>query len=96
MPQETGKVVHNVDAKQFELQVPGGLAVLAYTRTSDGMDLLHTMVPPEDEGVGHGSALVRAALDHARKANERVIPTCPFVKAYLKKHPKDRDLARDP
>ena len=96
MPQAAGKVVHNTKASQFELKVPGGLAVLGYQRTADGMDLLHTMVPPEDEGAGHGSALVRAAFDHAREANERIIPTCPFVKAYLQKHPEDRDLARDP
>ena len=96
MPQPKGRVVHNENEKQFELKVPGGLAVLVYTQTPDGMDLLHTMVPPEDEGVGHGSTLVRAALDHARKSNERVIPTCPFVKAYLMKHPEDASLARDP
>ena len=96
MPKTAGKVVHNIKASRFELEVPGGLAILGYQRTADGMDLLHTEVPPEDEGSGHGSALVRAALDHARQANERIIPTCPFVKAYLEKHPDDRDLAGDP
>ncbi len=96
MAQAAGAVVHNAQAKQFELKVPGGLAVLGYTRTADGMDLVHTKVPAEDEGAGHGTALVRAALDHARKSNERIIATCPFVKAYLEKHPTDQDLARDP
>ncbi len=96
MPQAMGRVAHNEDASQFELELPGGLAVLRYQRTSDGIDLLHTMVPPQDEGAGHGSALVRAAVDYARSANERIIATCPFVKAYLEKHPEDGELALSP
>jgi len=93
MPQAKGKVVHNEGANQFELQLPGGLAVLQYKRTPDGMDLLHTKVPPEDEGAGHGSTLVSAAIEYARRSKDRIIPTCPFVKAYLEKHPEDRELA---
>jgi len=96
MPQATGGVVHNEDANQFELQLPGGLGVLRYLRTPDGLDLLHTMVPPQDEGAGHGSALVRAAIDYARTSNERIVATCPFVKAYLEKHPDDAVLALSP
>ncbi len=96
MTQGSGKVVHNEQENQFEMRVPGGLAVLGYIPMPDGMDLVHTKVPEEDEGAGHGSALVRAAFDHARKANKRIVPTCPFVKAYLEKHPDDQDLARDP
>ena len=92
MAQGMGKVVHNTDAHQFELKVSGGLAVLGYEQTPEGMDLQHTVVPPEDEGAGHGSTLVRAALDHARKSKQRIIPSCPFVQAYLEKHPDDRDL----
>jgi predicted GNAT family acetyltransferase len=92
MPQATGTVTHDEQGRQFTMDVSGGQAVLAYTRSGNTIDLLHTNVPSEDEGNGHGSSLVRAALDYARGAKLKVVPTCPFVKAYLEKHPDQRDI----
>ena len=91
----TSKVRHDESARQFEMPVTGGLAVLTYSREGDRIDLLHTMVPEQDEGSGHGSALVKAAYDYARGAKLKVVPTCPFVKAYLDKHPEERDITVD-
>jgi predicted GNAT family acetyltransferase len=96
MRQKSGKVVHNEDGRQFEMPVPGGLAVLRYTRDAEKIDLLHTLVPPEDEGNGHGTTLVQAAFDYARKANIEVVPTCPFVRAYVDKHPEQQDIVAVP
>jgi predicted GNAT family acetyltransferase len=96
MPAAASKVTHDESARQFEMPVSGGTAVLAYERSAGRIDLLHTMVPPEDEGNGHGTALVKAAFDYARRANLEVVPTCPFVKAYLDKHPDQRDIVADP
>ncbi len=95
MPAST-EVKHDEKARQFEMPVSGGLAVLTYTREGDRIDLLHTGVPADDEGRGHGSALVKAAFDYARGAKLKVVPTCPFVKAYLEKHPDQRDIAVGP
>jgi predicted GNAT family acetyltransferase len=96
MSQTAGRVAHNADAQQFEMALSGGKAVLQYRLDGDRIDLLHTKVPPEDEGSGHGTSLVRAAFDHARRSNLRVVPTCPFVKAYVEKHPEEAELAVDP
>ena len=95
MPQAAGKIIHNEGGRQFEMRVTGGLAVLRYQRSAGKIDLLHTMVPAEDEGGGHGTALVEAAFDYARRANLKVVATCPFVKAYLEKHPDQRDIVVD-
>ena len=92
MPQITGKVTHNESARQFEMPVSGGLAVLQYERSAGQIDLLHTSVPRKDEGNGHGSALVQAALDYARRAGLTVAATCPFVRTYVEKHPDQRDI----
>lgn len=96
MPPKSGKVIHNENGRQFEMSVPGGLAVLRYNRNAEKIDLLHTLVPPEDEGNGHGTTLVQAAFDYARTANIEVVPTCPFVKAYVEKHPEQRDIVAGP
>ena len=47
-------------------------------------------------GLGVGSALARRVLDDARKAGESVIPRCPFIAAYIRRHPADRDLVPEP
>ena len=96
MPQANGKVTHNEQGRQFELPVTGGLAVLQYTRQPGRIDLLHTKVPPADEGNGHGSSLVKAAFTYARGAGLQVVPTCPFVKAWLEKNEQEREITVDP
>jgi predicted GNAT family acetyltransferase len=49
-------------------------------------------VPRELEGKGVGSRLVREALAQARAASLMVVPQCPFVRAYIDKHPELQDL----
>jgi predicted GNAT family acetyltransferase len=57
------------------------------------LDFQHTEVPLELRGRGIAGALVKAALADVRSRGERIVPTCPFVKAYLARHPEDQPLA---
>jgi predicted GNAT family acetyltransferase len=50
--------------------------------------LVHTEVPPALRGRHLGDTLVKAAFDHARAERLRVVAVCPFVRAYLRKHPE--------
>jgi predicted GNAT family acetyltransferase len=88
----TPNVTHNADAGQFEARTEHGVAVLKYAMRGDALDLAHTTVPQEAEGQGVGSALAKAALDHARREHVKVIPSCPFVASYLKNHQEYADL----
>lgn len=54
--------------------------------------LVHTQVPPSMAGGGVGSKLVKSALDHARSVGVGIIPRCPFVAAYIRRHPQELDL----
>jgi predicted GNAT family acetyltransferase len=85
-------VIHNPAAGRFEAHTEHGVAILEYVLRGDVMDLVHTEVPQEAEGQGIGAALVRAALDHARNERIAVIPSCPYVRAYLERHPDFGDL----
>ena len=87
-------VIHNAAAGQFEIHTGGGPALLRYALRGDTIDLLHTEVADEFEGKGFGSALARAALDYARGNKLTVVPTCPFVRSYLERHPEYADLRR--
>jgi predicted GNAT family acetyltransferase len=59
-----------------------------YRRRGDVIALIHTEVEPEYEGKGVASRLISAALDIAREDGARVLPFCPFVRAYIAKHPE--------
>src|SRR5690606_17493780 len=52
----------------------------------------HTVVETAAEGRGVGSALARTALDAARAEGLRVVPQCPFIAAYIARHPDYADL----
>ena len=48
--------------------------------------------PPQAQGQGVGSRLVKAALDDARAKGLKVAPRCPFASAYMGRHPEYNDL----
>ena len=86
-------VTHDADARRFVAETPDGPAVLAYEPAGQGvLDLQHTLVPEAERGRGVGEALVRAAVAHARAEGLRLIPTCPFVDAWRRRHPQDAEV----
>jgi uncharacterized protein len=56
------------------------------------IELVHTDVAPKWEGKGVGGALVKGALDDVRARGLKMRPFCPFVRAYIKRHPEYQDL----
>jgi predicted GNAT family acetyltransferase len=64
-------------------------------RTEPGLVVLvHTEVAPAAEGAGVGSRLVAGALADIRARGLGVVPLCPFVAAYIRRHPEFADLIR--
>ena len=85
---DSNPVTHNEAKGQFEIVLGQEKAVLTYHRTEKHITLLHTEVPSTSRGRGLAKQLVRAALDYAHFNQLQVIAVCPFVKAYLAKHPE--------
>jgi predicted GNAT family acetyltransferase len=54
--------------------------------------LIHTEVEERFEGHGIGGRLARFALDQARAEGLAVLPFCPFVNDWMKRHPEYVDL----
>jgi uncharacterized protein len=65
---------------------------IRYVTEPGSVVLIHTEVGPSEKGRGSGSRLVRAALDDIRKRGLHVVPVCPFVAAYIRRHPEYADL----
>ncbi len=82
-------IENNVAAHRFEARFPEGVAMLKYHYDREGrLNLDHTEVPPALQHHGIASLLARTALDFAKARNLTVVPVCPYVIAYLQKHPE--------
>lgn len=79
-------VVNNEAGNRFEARLGADIAVAEYMREESSIAFTHTFVPEELEGRGIGSLLARTALDFAREERLRVVPLCPFIAAYVRKH----------
>jgi predicted GNAT family acetyltransferase len=88
------EVVNNRARHRYELAVDGHIAATYYAIADGVITFIHTEVPPELGGKGIGSKLIKGALDQVRSDGLKVIAQCPFVKAYIDKHPEDADLLK--
>ena len=88
-------VTHIKNANRFEVLLENGqTAYLNYNEFENSLNLSHTYVPQSFEGKGIAAAIVKIALDYARKNNLSIIPSCPYVAAYIERHPEHRDLVK--
>ncbi len=92
----TGSVLHNHDARRFEVRFDENLALLSYSRSGDRLILDHTFVPPAMRGGGVAAMLVRATLEEARRRGWRVVPRCSYVAAFIHRHPEYADVIAGP
>lgn len=87
------RVTHVPEQNRYEARAGDELlGALAYEARPDVVVLTHTEVEPAAEGRGVGSALARTALDDVRHRGLRVDPQCPFVAAWIERHPDYADL----
>ncbi len=92
MPNPTDQVVNNPEKYRFEIVSGAQVSRLDYRLGRDRIALVHTEVPDDLQGQGMGSALVVTALDYAKGNNLIVLPYCPFVAAYVERHPEWSDV----
>jgi predicted GNAT family acetyltransferase len=92
------RVVDNPDELQYELWLgQTRVGFLAYRHRADAVVLMHTEVDPAFEGQGLGSRLVEGALADLRSRGLKLVPICPFVAGYLRRHPGHEDIViQDP
>ena len=90
---EPVEVRDNREAERYEAIVDGRLAgYVAYRARPGALALNHTDVLPRWEGRGIGGRLARAALDDARARGLKALPYCPFIAAWIRRHPEYEDL----
>ncbi len=88
-------VTDNPAASRYELHVGSELAgIVTYQLRKDDtvISLLHTEVEPAFQGAHLATHLARYSLDDARGRGLAVLPFCPYITSWIKKHPEYADL----
>ena len=93
-PRMAHEIRHDVAAQQFRVESNGASAELQYRRDPDSITFLHTEVPEAWRGQGIAQKLAHAGLEYAKREKLHVIPLCPYVNAYIKRHPEYRPLVK--
>jgi predicted GNAT family acetyltransferase len=84
------EVRDNRDQARYEIWTGGRRAGFAQYRLDPGsITFVHTEIDPEHEGAGLGGRLARAALDDVRTRQLTIVPLCPFIAEYIRRHPDD-------
>lgn len=83
----------NEERGRYELHVDGELAGVADYRDRGGRRIfVHTEVDAAFSGRGLGNRLAAAVLQDATERHLRIVPRCPFIRAYIERHPEHRSL----
>jgi uncharacterized protein len=82
------KIVNNADLMHFEIHEGDDIAYLEYRFYKKDIAFMHTEVPESMSGKGIASALAEYAFKFAKENKKLVMVYCPFVAAYIKRHPE--------
>jgi uncharacterized protein len=87
------QVVNNSDQHRYEIRVDGTpVGFAAYEERPGVLTFTHTEIDSAYEGKGLGSVLARSALEGTRTNGQQVVPLCPFITDYIRRHPKYLDI----
>ena len=85
MERKKHTLVDNADEKRYEFDIE-------YIKTQGFIILTHTEVPEKYEGQGIGAELVHDVLEDLRAKKLQMIPQCPFIAQYIRRHPEWVDV----
>lgn len=80
---------HDTEGEQFDAIVGKYRAYIRYRANREGkIFLTHTEADPELQGKGVAEKLVQYVFNYIEEQGMRMIPVCPYIKTYLKRHPE--------
>jgi len=90
------EVSHREKARRFSVRLGDDVAYLSYEKIDDKtLDYAHVWVPVEHRNRGIAAALTNAALQYAENNAFKIVPTCPYVAAYVRRHGEFANLVTD-
>jgi predicted GNAT family acetyltransferase len=89
------RVIDNKEKRRFETEVDGRLAFIEYTAMPNIVSLNYIEVDKVLEGNGVASEMAEKVLLQIEQRGLKIIPVCPFIKKYIKKHPEWETIVAD-
>jgi predicted GNAT family acetyltransferase len=86
-------VVH--EPGRFVARVEGLEAYVTYVVDDDVIDVQHTYTPPALRGRDIAARLTEAVVAYAQAQGLRILPSCPYTRAWLARRPDLRALVAD-
>ncbi|MEM7471233.1 MAG: GNAT family N-acetyltransferase [Pseudomonadota bacterium] len=89
------EITKTIDGNQgrYALTTPHGEAEMTFSVTSPTLVIVdHTAVPPADNGQGYAGKLAAFLVEDARANGFKIVPLCPYVNAWRRKHPEAADV----
>lgn len=84
------EIADNPTEQRYEILVEGHLAgFISYALDGERITMWHTEIEPEYEGRGLASELAKVALDDVKQRGLSLVPLCPFVAKYVRRHPEE-------
>lgn len=85
-------VKDNPERSRFELEEDGHVAFANYRREGDVLVIPHVEAPPELRGGGAAGRLMQGVMETVRAQGLKVVPTCGYAAAWIKRHKEFEDL----
>ena len=86
------EVIHEKDNERFIIYYEGKESFIEYRLSENEIDLYHTYTDPDLRGKGLAALVVRAAFKFAKENNLKVVPTCSYVQAFIKRNDEYSEL----
>ncbi len=85
-------LVKNEEKERFEIEINHHYAFINYRETAENIALVHTEAEPELEGMGAAAAVVEKTLNYIKDSGKLLLPYCPYVFAFIKRHPEWKSI----
>ena len=86
------EVIHEKENERFIIYSEGKESFIEYRINDDEINLYHTYTDPGLRGKGLAALVVRAAFEYAKENNLKVVPTCSYVQAFIKRNDEYSEL----
>lgn len=88
------RIINNINSNRIEAKLDMEIiGLIDYELTEDKVMIVpHTEVNTKYEGQGIAGAMTKALLDFAETSGYRILPICPYTKAYIDRHPEYHKL----
>ncbi len=86
------EVINNEQQQRFEVNLGNDIAYIEYRWLKNNIVLMHTLVPEKYEGKGIAGTMAKFALEYIKEKKWPLVVYCPYITAYMKKHPEYNEL----